>query len=169
MIKGKDKPYLILIDDDGFAHSAEIQKLLTIKELKEIIEACNYAIQSYEYHCIDDSIIKEENERLLQIELDNLGGVRRSKNITNIYIMQDQTNGYYKIGRSINPLKRERTLQSEKPTINLLYTIKSYQEEEVKLHNKYANYRIRGEWFNLNDEQIEEIKSYLESKYPVGQ
>jgi hypothetical protein len=71
------------------------------------------------------------------------------------YIMIDLTNGYYKIGKSDNPIKREKTLQSEKPMIELLHVID--KNVEAKLHKQYAGKRVRGEWFNLATDDIEEI------------
>lgn len=47
---------------------------------------------------------------------------RKAKQQT--YLMKDENTGYVKIGVSINPQLRERTLQSQKPTISLFATIK---------------------------------------------
>lgn len=79
-----------------------------------------------------------------------------------VYLMQDVSNGYYKIGISNNPEYRERTLQSEKPTIELLAskrfpTRKIAEAIESALHTTYCKQRLRGEWFNLNDEDVAAI------------
>lgn len=71
------------------------------------------------------------------------------------YILKDNNTGYYKIGKSNNPLNREKTLQSEKPTYTLIKTFKKNIEKD--LHNKYIKQRIRGEWFNLNNIQLKYI------------
>lgn len=73
------------------------------------------------------------------------------------YLMKDSNTNYTKIGKSINPQKRESTLQSEKPTIELLKVCDDLVETE--LHKKYASNRIRGEWFDLSDNDIQEICS----------
>jgi hypothetical protein len=71
------------------------------------------------------------------------------------YILKDENTGLYKIGRSINPKEREKTLQSEKPTIKM---IKEFQDDiEAQLHKKYKKNRVRGEWFNLNKVQLKYI------------
>jgi hypothetical protein len=71
------------------------------------------------------------------------------------YLMKDKSNNFYKIGKSINPKHREHTLQSEKPTIEI---VKIWDKNiEKKLHNLYNDYRIRGEWFNLNKVQVKYI------------
>lgn len=71
------------------------------------------------------------------------------------YILKDESLGYYKIGKSCNPLQREKTLQAEKPSVKL---VKVFNEDcENELHNKYKKQRVRGEWFNLNKVQVEYI------------
>jgi len=71
------------------------------------------------------------------------------------YIIKDKSNGLYKIGRSINPIKREKTLQSEKPNLELVKTWDT--DIENTLHNDYKEFRVRGEWFNLSKVQLKYI------------
>lgn len=73
------------------------------------------------------------------------------------YLMKDDNTGLTKIGRSNNPSAREKTLQSEKPAIHLIYICEQLIEHE--LHVKYKHKRVRGEWFNLLDNDIEYIVS----------
>lgn len=68
------------------------------------------------------------------------------------YIMYDESTGYHKIGRSKNPKYRECTLQSKKPTIKLVLITPDNIEHE--LHTEFKSKRIRGEWFNLNADDI---------------
>ncbi len=71
------------------------------------------------------------------------------------YILKDKNTGYYKIGKSSNPLDREKTLQSEKPTYEL---IKIFNNDiETILHKKYKKQNIRGEWFDLSKIQLKYI------------
>ncbi len=79
-----------------------------------------------------------------------------------VYLMKDTSNGYYKIGISNTPEYRERTLQSEKPTIEMLAckkypTRKIAESIESALHTTYSQQRLRGEWFNLNDADVAAI------------
>ncbi len=73
--------------------------------------------------------------------------------------MRDKNTGLTKIGKSCNPVSRERTLQSEKPTISLLAI--SENDIENFLHEQYANKRVRGEWFALTDKDISNILKYF--------
>ena len=81
---------------------------------------------------------------------------------TKVYLMLDSNTGYYKIGRSVNPRIREKTLQSQKPTIDLLFTWQGYNKDESNLHKMISEKRVRGEWFNLNYKDIDTIKNYFE-------
>lgn len=83
-----------------------------------------------------------------------------------VYLMIDTTNNFHKIGISNNPRYREHTLQSDKPTIELVaareYPTQLIAEAiEGALHKAYANKRIRGEWFNLDDEDVVNLKETL--------
>ena len=75
--------------------------------------------------------------------------------------MIDKNTGYYKIGRSVNPSIREKTLQSEKPTIEMLFNHDAEVKDEKELHNMFSEKRIRGEWFDLNGSDLCKIKDYL--------
>lgn len=69
-----------------------------------------------------------------------------------IYLMRDGPTGYYKIGCSNNPLGREDTLLAQAPKIVLLtYWDDCTPAQESRLHNIFAEYRRRGEWFELPD------------------
>lgn len=71
------------------------------------------------------------------------------------YLMTDSNTGYTKIGASINPKIRERTLQSEKPTITLFAICEDMIESE--LHMKFYEKQIRGEWFDLSKKDIDNL------------
>jgi len=83
-----------------------------------------------------------------------------------VYLMVDTTNNFYKIGISNKPLYREKTLQSEKPTIELIcskeFPSRTIAESiEKALHGAFASKRIRGEWFDLDAQEIYGIKKTL--------
>jgi hypothetical protein len=85
-----------------------------------------------------------------------------------VYLMHDLSNGFYKIGISNQPEWRERTLQSEKPTIEMLAAKKYINRKiaaafEKALHFTYDGKRIRGEWFKLSTDEVSEIIATLSS------
>ena len=83
-----------------------------------------------------------------------------------VYLMLDTANGYHKIGISNHPEYREKTLQSEKPTIEKVCA-KQFpsrliaQSIESALHSAFASKRLRGEWFDLSDEEVAQILATL--------
>lgn len=83
-----------------------------------------------------------------------------------VYLMYDTSTGYYKIGISNNPEYRERTLQSEKPTIEKICA-KEYPNRtiagaiESALHKAYDSKRLRGEWFALDANDVIAITATL--------
>jgi len=80
----------------------------------------------------------------------------------NIYLMKNTRNGYTKIGfTKNNPKFRERTLQSEEPEIHLILSYKGNLQDEENLHNQFDKKCIRGEWFDLNEEDFKEIEDYF--------
>lgn len=84
-----------------------------------------------------------------------------------VYLMLDCNTGLYKIGMSNNPEFREKTLQSEKPTISKIAEKKLPSRDfaaaiEKMVHNLYADKRVRGEWFNLSDYEIWQVKKFFE-------
>jgi len=77
---------------------------------------------------------------------------RPKRRLQKTYLMKDDASGLYKIGKSVNTKFREKTLQSEKPSIK---TVKIWEINiESKLHNDYAEFRKRGEWFELSKAQV---------------
>jgi hypothetical protein len=80
--------------------------------------------------------------------------------------MIDHVNKYHKIGISNKPEYREKTFQSEKPTIELICNKRFPNRKiansfEQALHQAYSDKRIRGEWFSLDFNDVEDIKESL--------
>jgi hypothetical protein len=84
-----------------------------------------------------------------------------------VYLMIDVINHHHKIGISNKPEWREKTLQSEKPTIELIASKKFVSRKiassiEKALHSTYSEKRIRGEWFRLDKSDVNDIVKTLE-------
>jgi len=112
------------------------------------------------------SLGKSYDERICISHIGERVTKEKSSNIkpTNVYVMIDKNTGLYKIGRSTNPTRREKTLQSEKPTIELLFHNSGFHFDETALHRKFADKRVRGEWFKLDADDLSEVKSYFADK-----
>jgi len=103
---------------------------------------------SYSYE-MDIECVQEKHEVVIEKTINPI----KSKSKT--YIMKDSNTGLYKIGKSINPKYREKTLQCEKPTISMIKIFES--DIEKHLHENYSKHRVRGEWFDLNAIQLRYI------------
>lgn len=79
---------------------------------------------------------------------------------TYVYLMR-HANGLHKIGRSLNPTAREKTLQAEDPRLELVCAGRADRELERRLHARFAKCRRRGEWFELTARQVAYVKRVL--------
>jgi rRNA-processing protein FCF1 len=91
----------------------------------------------------------------------NESGVGELENITNIYFIGSVESGTVKIGKSSDPEKRLAGLQTGNSNRLFLYgVIRDVNEYyENKLHKRFENIRLEGEWFKLTDELIQFIVS----------
>lgn len=82
-----------------------------------------------------------------------------SKNpfLTYVYLMRHK-NGKTKIGRSKYPQARERTLQSEDPELEMILCFECHEKIEARMHKIFADLRVRGEWFSLEQRHIDWIR-----------
>lgn len=81
---------------------------------------------------------------------------------TNVYLMFNNRDRLYKIGRSVKPKAREKTLQSSDPQLDMLFYYPATNHDESHLHKMFKDKRDRGEWFDLSAKDIQKMKSYLE-------
>jgi hypothetical protein len=85
----------------------------------------------------------------------------RPRKPTFIYLVLDERTGCIKIGQSKNPSARERTLQSENLQNTMIFSSPGDAELELELHKEYEKFRVRGEWFKLTEDQVENIKKRI--------
>jgi len=77
-----------------------------------------------------------------------------------IYLMHNETTNYVKIGSSVDPNRRLLEL-SQKDNIYLMcYTQKTSQKAETHLHQKYKDYKVFNEWYDIYH-FIHEVKDYM--------
>tara|TARA_B110000285_G_scaffold136417_1_gene152796 strand:+ start:43 stop:930 length:888 start_codon:yes stop_codon:yes gene_type:complete len=145
------------------------KRLYSVSQAAKKLGLSKRAVQ---IRCKKDNIMKKDNKYLItDLLLDKMAFPPSDEieyysdsffessiitdNNTKTYLIKNRRNGFYKIGRSKDPLKREQTLQSEEPDIVM---VKTWDEDiESKLHIEYKDYRIRGEWFELSKAQVKYI------------
>ena len=141
------------------------------------------ALNDIHQECCDNLLFKEDIDKIKKKEKRNIKSLlnnvetltslssrriyfkKESKSDTKktkqTYIIKDDNNPqWYKIGKSIDPLKREKTLQSEKPSIKIVKIFKEDYEKE--LHKQYKKNRGRGEWFKLSNLQLKYICTHYD-------
>lgn len=81
-----------------------------------------------------------------------------------IYLIKDLDTGYTKIGQSINPLERFKTLKKQATLLprpnnfELIDAFYGQSRDEANLHCIFKQQRRRGEWFELTDEMLDCIQ-----------
>ena len=79
-----------------------------------------------------------------------------------VYVIQIENTQRYKIGVTYDVRKRLSILQTGNAfELSIVYELKTKnaRETESHLHRRFASKRIRGEWFELSDADIEYIKT----------
>lgn len=72
------------------------------------------------------------------------------------YFLRDAITEYTKIGKSIDINRRLKEIKSANPTVELITVID--KDIELELHHEYEHKRMNGEWFNLTEKDINDIK-----------
>lgn len=99
------------------------------------------------------------------------------KNIEMVYVLQNGNAEEYKIGYTKDLINRIKQLQTGCPgKLNVIKTIErntlrvrktSFKTIEKELHNKFKDKKIRedGEWFKLDSQDLDFIKSINSNNY----
>ena len=151
---------------DNNKHTNSDERIYNVRQSSKITGLSKRAIQ---HKCQKDNMAKINNKYLITDEVllnwknnkpnNNLKESNNFYQQSKTYLMKDNITNLYKIGRSNNPQIREKTLQSEKPNIKMV-KVWNY-DIESKLHNLYSDFRVRGEWFNLNKIQLRYICTHF--------
>ena len=84
-------------------------------------------------------------------------------NVQVVYLMFNQIDNLYKIGRTKNLPYRERTLQGQQPRVELIAFWEREKSFEKRLHYHFGSKKVRGEWFKLSFADLLELKALAES------
>lgn len=79
------------------------------------------------------------------------------------YVYLVESENLYKIGKTKNPTSRMNYYSTMPNKAELLFIekVKNYSDCEKELHLFFAEKNYRGEWFTLDDSDIEVMKNYL--------
>lgn len=85
----------------------------------------------------------------------------RNTNDRKVYCIQKGSEPVFKIGISVDPKSRLSSLQTASDTSLRIVHIVECRDAlklEAKLHRKFSSKRLSGEWFELNEQDIEFVK-----------
>lgn len=91
-----------------------------------------------------------------------------------IYLIEDKTFTHYvKIGQSVRPNERIQRLAGQMPIdveFEMIYTKETddVNRKERVLHMFFADKRKKGEWFELDEGDIELVKKYMNDEVQLG-
>lgn len=84
-----------------------------------------------------------------------------------VYLFGSASHGT-KIGKSVDVEKRKKKVEldvGEKLEILHRFSSNDYSRAEFILHQKYAELRLKGEWFDLTSREISEIRSIISMNF----
>lgn len=137
-------------------------------------EVAKLLIQDFYDNFTDEEIKKINKETEHHIYEQYAGQVssnrKKQKNIKDsgyVYFLKAD-NGLIKIGRSKNLDKRLDHFTTKLPyKLKLVHQIKTNDTNKLEkhFHELYSNRRIRGEWFDLSNDTMQEIKDIYPKEY----
>ena len=134
--------------------------------LLKVAYSTSYVFRKSDYLLARRKEIDAAAEELLRIEEKNRSdeaarrfddSIRRSSFEVFTYLMEDTRNGMIKIGKSRNPERREKTLQSEAPSVEMRIAVPTESDFENDLHVEFDHLRRRGEWFEMSSLEIKTV------------
>lgn len=148
----------IIIDNFGFP----MRKI----ETEAVIEMLKNGLDNYPDEEEHSDIIEEVNHiNEMYREANTSSPEKKEKKIGHVYVLKGE-NGRCKIGTSKNPEKRVETLclsSCEHHTLLFSYMVEDPYQHEKITHEAMGHRRKHSEWFELNDEDLEMIETYLSS------
>lgn len=173
-----DKEFVIREDDSYGFHINKKNKTIEVSSndyfpskehltlirdwISNLLETEDLEIKTKEYNDRLDKRVREHNK---ECEEESEKTERVHKIVPGyIYFLQDKSQ-QVKIGKTKNLNERIFHLGlhlPEKPTLFHHFKTKDITKSERDLHDKFQQYRLNGEWFNLPQEELVKIKeSYL--------
>jgi len=152
--------------DDGSVyeicnHSYGPPVIPTVTDVRNIISYC----ESFCAHFINDKNVDIENRkrllesgRYLKCETPKPKGTAKKGTV---YLVFDKISRHTKIGFTGNIKSRLEAIKSSNPHIEIHSIFNGTMADEKELHAHFADKKIHSEWFNLDENDLEFIRSYF--------
>lgn len=90
---------------------------------------------------------------------------RKRRRQSYVYFLQAEGDGLIKIGRTINPDKRVRELQTLAPSpLKLLALVEGGKDREREIHEMFVDARSHGEWFEPTPQLLRFIQNHSKER-----
>jgi hypothetical protein len=153
----------------------EMIKNITAKKIVEIeeiaVQTPTKIVKKIRRVPLDAPVVTEVQE--VERRMPTFKEICEKHNIgSGVYLIEG--GGLYKIGIGSSIMHRFWSLQAQCPVKLTLIAYKSFQtnafyhdykKEEQSLHRRYAHCRRHGEWFALNQNEVDELISLLGNRY----
>jgi len=147
------------------AYALAIEDVMRGNHLVDVLRAVLETLVEWnEYHAERCTELEQKVASLTREVRQLKAEVRNSRGYGFVYVFQG--NGYYKIGYSQRPPQRRLQISPKLPfELRVVCVVESLRAQhlESQLHVKFKDKRLRGEWFNLDEDDVAYIKS-LEAK-----
>jgi hypothetical protein len=88
-----------------------------------------------------------------------------------VYLMRALEGGLYKVGRSVFPRARRRSVAAQDRPCELVHVVWAPRAVQPRLewwmHHRYAHARVEGEWFALSAAEVAEVRSWAEAPWAL--
>ena len=111
---------------------------------------------------------EEAKKRKKYIESRRNSKLKADEDNVRIYLLKDNDTGFIKIGSSVNPLRRYNEIANQTVSVigsskNRDYKLIWYSDatiriKEKELHDRFSFKNVNGEWFDLTEQDIIDIK-----------
>lgn len=137
-----------------------INKLIYI-HISNMITNQNYTLKEAISYTVNFYSCKMQRYRIKQNILNVFNDEKKDIEVY-VYLIFD--GNYYKIGKSKDPEKRLKSIKTGNANAVLICYANERIINEKQLHTIYFNYRVNGEWFDLNQKQIDNIILLMKDK-----
>lgn len=159
-----------LFGDGTFCFSiSRVMKIIDVS-VKTAVKSVKELVYNGFIERVNDSKSSRETSQFrLSSAWENVSTIQETQTINGkeldigyIYLVKMGEN--YKIGKTKKPKERlvEFTKMPQKIETVVCEKVKGYSDEEKFLHTIFSHKNIRGEWYSLDKNDIENIKTYLD-------
>tara|TARA_R110000796_G_C14424314_1_gene420331 strand:+ start:143 stop:610 length:468 start_codon:yes stop_codon:yes gene_type:complete len=140
----------------GARHGAGRKKEPETYLFKKIEEVCGSMVKEL----LNDEVARKKIV-LMQADIDAKFEISNKKNQESIYIIE--VGGKFKIGYTSNFNIRIKKYKTHNPDFRIVICVRSESAFtlEVALHERYKDFNISGEWFDLSKDQLVECLSII--------